>query len=151
MALLGHVTPEMTLRYAIPGERHHPRPLRSRHRPGPATPRATPVVAGRPAVPDRIESLRSQMLKTRVAHGYCSRHLAAEACPYANICEQCDNYVTSTEFAPPLQAQLADEIELEHDARTRGWDNEVARHARVIASIRHHLERLERPPTAIPS
>jgi hypothetical protein len=30
------------------------------------------------------------MLKTRVAHGYCSRQLAAEACPYANICEQCD-------------------------------------------------------------
>jgi hypothetical protein len=41
------------------------------------------------------------MLKTRVAHGYCSRQLAAEACPYANIREQCDNFVTTTEFIPP--------------------------------------------------
>src|SRR5258706_14904390 len=27
-----------------------------------------------------------------------SRQLAAEACPYANICEQSDNYVTAPEF-----------------------------------------------------
>ena len=26
------------------------------------------------------------MLETRVAHGYCSRQLAAEACQYANAC-----------------------------------------------------------------
>jgi hypothetical protein len=26
----------------------------------------------------------------------------------ANICEQCDNFVTATEFVPALQAQLAD-------------------------------------------
>ena len=48
----------------------------------------------------------------------------------------------------PSQAQLADETDLEHDARTRGWDNEVARHARVITSIRRHLDRLEQQPTA---
>ena len=54
------------------------------------------------------EWLRAEMLKTRVAHGYCSRQLAAEACPYANICEQCDNYVTAPEFIPQLQAQLAE-------------------------------------------
>jgi hypothetical protein len=30
----------------------------------------------------------SRVLKTRVAHGYCSRTPAAGACPYANICEQ---------------------------------------------------------------
>ena len=56
------------------------------------------------------------MLKTRVAHGYCSRQLAAEACPYANICEQCDNYVTAPEFIPQLQAQLADVTALRDDA-----------------------------------
>ena len=138
MALLGHVTPEMTLRYAAPANTT----VRSaydvamgrvrQHRDLPL------VVAGRPVAPDRIEWLRSEMLKTRVAHGYCSRHLAAEACPYANICEQCDNYVTSSEFVPTLQAQLADDIDLEQDTRTRGWDNEVARHARVITIIRRH-------------
>jgi hypothetical protein len=83
------------------------------------------------------------MLKTRVAHGYCSRQLAAEACPLANICEQCDNFVTTTEFIPALQAQLADVTALRDDA-DRGWDTEVARHARVIASIQRHRDRLTR-------
>ena len=84
------------------------------------------------------------MLKTRVAHGYCSRQLAAEACPYANICEQCDNYVTAPEFIPQLQAQLADVTALRDDAAARGWHTEVARHSRVIASLQAHLHRLKR-------
>ena len=62
------------------------------------------------------------MIKTRVAHGYCSRHLAAEACPYANICENCDNYQTSAQFLPQLQDQLADAQALHDDALDRGWD-----------------------------
>ena len=101
------------------------------------------VVAGRPAVPDRVTWLRSEMLKTRVAHGYCSRHLAAEACPYANICEQCDNFTTTAEFLPQLHNQLLDAVALREDAETRGWDSEVARHARVIASLQRHLDRLK--------
>jgi hypothetical protein len=76
------------------------------------------------------------MLKTRVAHGYCSRQLAAEACPYANICE---NYVTAPEFIPQLEAQLADLTALRDDATARGWHTEVALHSRVIASIQGHL------------
>ena len=68
------------------------------------------------------------MLKTRVAHGYCSRDLVADACPYANICEQCDNYVTAAEFNPQLEAQLADVTALRDDAAKRGWHTEVARH-----------------------
>ena len=72
--------------------------------------------------------------------------LAAEACPYANICEQCDNFVTTTEFVPALQAQLADVTALRDDATARGWDTEVARHARVIASIQGHLGVARRPP-----
>jgi hypothetical protein len=66
------------------------------------------LVDGHQAVPDRVEWLRSEMLKTRIANGYRSRDLVAEACPYANICEQCDNFVTTTEFLPALQHQLAD-------------------------------------------
>ena len=31
------------------------------------------------------------MFKTRIGHGYCSRTPVAEACSYANICQQCDN------------------------------------------------------------
>jgi hypothetical protein len=60
-----------------------------------------------------------------------------------NICEQCDNYVAAPEFQPALEAQLADIHTLRDDAKTRGWDSEVARHQRVIASIDSHLNRLK--------
>jgi len=86
-----------------------------------------------------MQWLHAEMLKTRVAHGYCSRHLAAEACPYANICEQCDNFTTTAESLPPLQSQLADAFALREDAEARGWDSEAARHTRVIASLQRHL------------
>jgi len=80
------------------------------------------------------------MLKTRVsvAHGYCSRNLVAESYSYANVCEQCDNFTTSVEFVPALQAQLADVTALREDAEARGWNTEVARHARVITSLTPH-------------
>ena len=102
--------------------------------------------AGRPVVPDKVTWLRAEMLKTRVAHGYCSRDPAAEACPYANICENCDNYVPSAEFAPVLQAQLADVEALHDDAAERGWDSETARHARVAASLAAHLRNIDPQP-----
>jgi integrase len=148
MALLGHVTPEMTLRYAALADTtvraaYYTAITKVRAR------RELPlVISGRPVVPDRVTWLHAEMLKTRVAHGYCSRHLAAEACPYANICEQCDNFTTSTEFLPQLQAQLTDAIELRDDAEARGWDSEVARHARVIASLQRHLNRLKYTTTS---
>jgi hypothetical protein len=100
--------------------------------------------AGRPIIPDKISWLHSEMLKTRVAHGYCSRHQAAGACPYANICETCDNFVTGPEFAPALRDQLTDVQDLHADAQSRGWDSEAARHARVINALTDHLTRLQR-------
>jgi integrase len=144
MALLGHVTPEMTMRYAALADgtvrdAYDAAMTKIRGR------RDLPlVIDNRPAVPDRIGWLRAEMLKTRVAHGYCSRHLAAEACPYANICEQCDNFTTSVEFLPQLEAQLADITALRDDAEARGWHTEVARHAHVITSLQRHIDRLQR-------
>jgi hypothetical protein len=40
-----------------------------------------PIIPGRPIIPDQVEWLRAEMLKTRAAHGFCSRQLAAEAAP----------------------------------------------------------------------
>lgn len=89
MALLGHVTPEMTIRYATLASPT----LRSAYDEAMGKMRRhltlTPV--GRPIVPAKIQWLSSEMLKTRVAHGYCSRHESQGPCPYANICETCDN------------------------------------------------------------
>src|SRR6266487_4556755 len=144
MALLGHVSTEMTLRYASLAAPA----VRIAYEEAMNTARARlmlPIApAGQPIIPGRVEWLRTEMLKTRVAHGYCSRQLAAEACPYANICEQCDNYVAAPEFIPQLQAQLADVTALRDDAAARGWHTEVARHSRVIASLQAHLHRLKR-------
>jgi len=94
----------------IIGQPHGVRRLRPSDDTNPARRQLPLIIAGRAVVPDRIEWLRSEMLKTRVAHGYCSRHLAAQACPYANICEQCDNYTTSSEFLPQLRGQLGSSI-----------------------------------------
>lgn len=143
MALMGHVSAEMTLRYASLSSPT----VRAAYEAAMGKVRARQDLfvapAGKTAVPDRLEWLRSEMLKTRVAHGFCSRNLVAEACPYANVCEQCDNFVTAPEFVPALEEQLADVKSLHDDAVSRGWDSEVARHARVIASIEGHLRRLK--------
>jgi integrase len=142
MALLGHVTPQMTIRYttlASPTLRAaYDEAMGKMRRQFTLTP------AGKPIIPDKVTWLSSEMLKTRVAHGYCSRHQAAEACPYANICETCDNFITGPEFTPALRDQLADVQRLHADAQSRRWDSEAARHARVAGALADHIARLER-------
>ncbi len=146
MSLLGHTTPEMTLRYATlasPALRDAYETAMGRMRPRlPITP------AGKPLIPDRVQWLTSEMLKTRLAHGYCAREIAAEACPYANICENCENFITAEEFAPVLHAQLTDIQALRDDAAARGWTSETARHDRVITSLQAHERRLGLQPPA---
>jgi site-specific recombinase XerD len=140
MALLGHVTAEMTLRYATLASPA----LRAAYDEaiGKARPRLPIIVNDRPVLPSKADWLRGEMLKTRVAHGYCSRHLAADACPYANICEHCDNYIPAPEFAPALQDQLADIHTLRDDADQRGWTSEVTRHQQLIERLQSHLGRI---------
>ncbi|MDQ3461869.1 MAG: tyrosine-type recombinase/integrase [Actinomycetota bacterium] len=82
MALLGHVTPEMTLRYASLASET----VRAAYDDaiGKTRTKQHLLVAGqRSFVPEGVEWLHAEMIKTRVAHGYCSRHPAAGACPYA--------------------------------------------------------------------
>lgn len=141
MTLLGHRSPEMTMRYAKLASPT----LRAAYDEAVGKIRQRIPVAsiGRPAIPDRVEWLNSEMIKTRVAHGYCTRDLAAEACHYANICENCSNFVTTAEFAPAIDAQLADIRHLRDDAEARDWTSETARHDRVINNLEGHLHRLE--------
>ena len=81
-----------------------------------------------------------------MATGYCSRHLAAEACPYANVCETCDNFVPAPESVPALRSQVTDIRALQADASRRGWTSEVERHRRVVESLEAHLAGLENEP-----
>lgn len=142
MALLGHVTPQMTIRYATLASPA----LRTAYDEamGKMRRQFTLTPAGKPIIPDKVSWLNSEMLKTRVAHGYCSRHEAAGPCPYANICETCDNFVTGPEFRDAIHDQLTDVQHLQADAETRGRDGDAARHARVAEALTGHLERLGR-------
>jgi hypothetical protein len=144
MAVLGHVTPEMTLRYATLASPA----LRAAYDQAIGKVRKTlPIApAGRPIVPAKIDWIASEFLKTRVAHGYCSRHLTAGACPYANICETCDNFIPGPEHLPVLQDQLSDIHQLRADAAQRGWTDEINRHDRVIKALKGHCSRLENTP-----
>jgi len=141
MAVLGHVTPEMTLRYATLASPT----LRAAYDQAIGKVRKSlPIApAGRPIVPAKVDWIASEFLKTRLAHGYCSRHLAAGACPYANICETCDNFVPGPEHLPVLRDQLADIHQLHADAQHRGWTDETKRHGRVIDALEAHRHRLE--------
>ena len=140
MALLGHRSPEMTIRYA----RLSSPTLRTAYDQAIGKMRQLLPLAPPPSapVPDRVQWLASEMLKTRVAHGYCSRDLIAEACAYANICETCPSFTTTPEFTPAIADQLADIRALRADAETRGWTSEAARHDRVIDSLERHLRQL---------
>ena len=68
-------------------------------------------------------------------------------CPYANICETCDNYITgpeyitAPEFRGALTDQLADIHALKADAETRGWTDEAACHDCVAHTLTDHLDR----------
>lgn len=141
MALLGHVTPEMTIRYATLASPT----LRGAYDEamGKMRRQLTLTPVGRPIVPNKVAWLAAEMLKTRVAHGYCARHESQGACPYANICETCDNYTPAAEFAPALTGQLADITALQADAEQRGWTSEFERHRHVAQALQGHLDRLQ--------
>lgn len=142
MALLGHVTPEMTLRYARlanPTIRAAYQTAIDRSRVGRTLPIA--AVNRTPTVPDKVAWLEAEMLKTRLAAGYCARPVAAGPCGYANICEQCDNFQPAPEFGEVLRDQLVDVTALRADAEQHGWVNEAARHDRVADALQEHLRR----------
>lgn len=145
MALLGHVTPEMTLRYAQVASPT----VRAAYDTAMQTVRSRRplfvIPAGRTtAVPAKIDWLHTEMTKTRVAHGFCSRDPIAGACAYSNICEQCDNYVPDPEHHGHIAEQLDDIRALRDDAEQRGWTSEAGRHARTAGHLEHHLETIKR-------
>ncbi|MDJ0350553.1 tyrosine-type recombinase/integrase [Cryobacterium sp. PH29-G1] len=142
MALLGHATAQMTVRYATLASPT----LRVAYDDavGKMRRQLTLTPVGRPIVPDKVAWLNSEMIKTRVAHGYCSRHESAGACSYANICENCANFTTGPEFTDALAEQLDDIQALTADAKQRGWDGEAARHATTAAALTSHLRQVRR-------
>ena len=138
MSLLGHVSAEMSLRYAslfdstVRTEYERALDLAK-------TRIGTTTETGRTLLP--IASVTSgdwratPTIKSRLAGGYCLRAPAQEACPYANICEHCPTFRTENSNLPVLQAQRKDAALLAQDARGRGWDSEARRHEALVAQL----------------
>jgi hypothetical protein len=139
MALLGHVSAEMSLRYgrlfdATVREEYERALTLAKAQLGPVLPAnraALPITAisGGTAWQD------TPLIKSRLAGGYCLRTAAQGPCAYANICEHCPNFRNDPAFLPVLAAQRADAEVLLADAESRGWAGEAARHRKLVERL----------------
>jgi site-specific recombinase XerD len=130
MAMLGHVSAEMSLRYgrlfdATVRADYEKALTLAKERLGPVLPERTPVALD-------TDWRHAPLIKARLAGGYCVRTLAQGTCAYTNICEHCPNFRSDATFLPTLLTQRADAASLMSDAEARGWGEEAARHRRLI-------------------
>jgi integrase len=138
MALLGHMSAEMSLRYGrlfdttVRAEYERALDLAKQQARTPATGRIslplTDITGG-------ADWKNTPLLKSRMAGGFCLRAPAQGACPYANICEHCPSFHTEPSSLPILAAQRVDAEALARDAEQRGWIAEAERHQRLIARL----------------
>ncbi|MDQ2708760.1 MAG: site-specific integrase [Actinomycetota bacterium] len=142
MALLGHVSAAMSLRYgrlfdstvkaeyerALTAAKAH---LGSLPAEPPAGRTLLPIIAG--------DWKEAPALKARLAGGFCVRAQVQGPCAYANICEHCPNFRTDAGYLPVLAAQRADAETLARDAEARGWGSEADRHRRLIERLDAHI------------
>lgn len=147
MALLGHVSAEMSLRYAhlfdatVRAEYERALTL-AKGRIG-----TMPTPPGRTLIPvttgdhrdhrcgDDADWRDAPAIKARLAGGHCLRAPAQGACPYANICEHCPNFRTDSATVAVLAAQRVDTAALADDAEARGWIDEAERHRKLLARL----------------
>jgi len=146
MALLGHVSAEMSLRYgrlfdstvrteyerALAAAKDHLGTLPTE---APQGHRSLPIIDG--------DWKETPAIKARLAGGFCIRAQVQGPCAYANICEHCPNFRTDTGYLPVLAAQRADTETLARDAEARGWTGEAERHRRLIARLDAHLSQAQ--------
>src|SRR6476646_6803168 len=147
MALLGHVSAEMSLRYG----RLFDATVRADYEKALtlAKTRLGPVLPGRTQLPiaeitgGTTDWQQSPLIKARLSGGYCLRTSAQGACSYANICEHCPNLRTDSTFLPILAAQRIDAAALAADAKARGWTAEATRHHALVAQLDQLISQAE--------
>ncbi|UXA11639.1 site-specific integrase [Mycobacterium sp. SMC-8] len=138
MALLGHVSSQMSLRYAhlfdhtVRTEYERALDLAKSHIG--ALPTTTAV--GLPLTDITGTGWKdTPAIKSRLAGGYCLRAPAQGSCPYANICEHCPSFHTDATHLAVLAAQRIDAHDLAVDAEKRGWINEADRHRKLVSRL----------------
>lgn len=141
MALLGHVSAEMSLRYG----RLFDTTVRAEYE------RALTLAKGRmnivlpEAIPVELHTdwRQAPAIKARLAGGYCLRSEAQGACAYANICEHCPNFRSDASHLAVLAAQRVDAEALAADAAARGWVTEADRHRRLVERLEVLMSRAQ--------
>jgi integrase len=146
MALLGHVSAEMSLRYG----RLFDSTVRTEYERALTAAKAhlgtlpTEPPQGRVSLPIVDGDWKdAPAVKARLAGGFCIRAQIQGPCAYANICEHCPNFRTDTGYLPILAAQRADTETLARDAEARGWAGEAERHRRLIARLDAHISQTQ--------
>jgi hypothetical protein len=139
MALLGHVSATMSLRYgrlfdATVRADYEKALTLAKSRLGPVLPERTPLPLAN-ITGGASNWQHAELIKTRLAGGYCLRTAAQGTCSYANICEHCPNLRTDTTFLPILATQRADAAALAADATARGWTAEATRHNQLVERL----------------
>jgi integrase len=145
MALLGHASAEMSLRYG----RLFDATVRNEYER--ALTQAKQHLGTMPTTPPGSRNLpildgdwkHTPAVKARLAGGFCLRAQAQGPCAYANICEHCPNFRTDITYLPVLAAQRADAEILAADAQARGWISEAERHRRLIARLDNHIQQAQ--------
>jgi len=137
MALLGHVSAAMSLRYGhlfdTTVRAEYDRALTLAKQRMTACPGAGAI-----SVADLTGGLDwkiSPLIKTRLAGGFCLRATSQGPCAQANICENCPSFHTEPANVAALTAQRGDTQTLAADATRRGWNNETARHQALLARL----------------
>ena len=148
MAILGHVSAEMSLRYG------HLFDTTVRAEYERALELAKQTIGALPTPSEPTSSAgddwrTTATVKTALAGGYCLRAPAQGPCSYANICEHCPSFHTTTTYLPVLIAQRDDAAALAADATTRGWDAETERHLRLIHRLTALIDDTATHPTAM--
>ena len=138
MALLGHMSAEMSLRYGrlfdatVRAEYERALDLAKQQARTPTTGRRslplTDITGG-------ADWKDTPLLKSRLAGGFCLRAPAQGACAYANICEHCPSFHAEPSSLAILAAQRVDAEALTADAEKRGWITEAERHRRLITQL----------------
>jgi integrase len=138
MALLGHVSAAMSLRYgrlfdATVRQEYERALTLAKQRLGatPSTRTSLPLAD----ITGGADWKDTPLIKSRLAGGFCLRAPAQGACTYANICEHCPSFHSNASSLPVLAAQRVDTEALARDAEERGWISEAARHRKLITRL----------------
>jgi len=145
MNVLGHTSPQMSMRYAQISDREVLKDYQSVLGPGAtiAGPFAETLKAGFLLASD-IDWLQTNFFKTELELGHCLR-LPQEGPCECDLYLNCAKFVTTPEYAPRLRRRRKNELALVEDAISRGWEKEIERHRCTIRRIEQLLIELGEP------